>query len=66
MTTNYSSRTVPTTNYNTRQWVDFIMTQLLDFLCTEDWVPLVMESSLITRYTWRTIPTTSYSVRPTI
>lgn len=66
MSTNYSTRTVPTTNYSTRTQISFIMTELLDFLCTEDWVPLIMESSLISRYAWRTIPTTSYSVRPTI
>lgn len=66
MSTNYSSRTIPTTSYSTRTWISFIMTELLDFLMTEDNDYLITDESIYNSYSTRTPITTIYSPRISI
>lgn len=73
MTTNYSTRTIPTTNYTTRRWVKsdlaYLLTQL-GRLCTNNWERILFHSWTFydtpTPFVWRTIPTTNYTTRPII
>lgn len=59
--TAYSERSTVTSEYTTRQWITFIMTELLDFLTTEDDKYLITDESIYNTYTTRTKPTTSYN-----
>ena len=54
--TSYNTRPVVNTTYSTRPWIGFIMTEVLDFLMTEDDKYLITDESIYT----------SYSVRPII
>jgi len=55
MSTTYATRTIPTTSYNWRTWIWYIMTQLLDFLVTESWDYIINDNSINTNYTTRPI-----------
>ena len=66
MTTSYSSRIIPTTNYSSRTWISFIMTELLDFLMTEDNDYIITDDSIYSTYAWRNSVNTTYIWRPTI
>jgi hypothetical protein len=61
VTTPSTARTPVTTNSTARQGITFIMTELLDFLTTEDDKYLITDESVFSEYTARTKPTTSYN-----
>lgn len=73
MATIYSPRTIPTTSYSVRTWVQtdlgYLITQL-GILCDNSGNRIVFHtgnySPWETPYSTRTIPETTYTVRPTI
>lgn len=51
--TTYSSRSIPTSSYTSRQGISFIMTQALDFLMTENNDYLITDESIFNTYSSR-------------
>lgn len=58
MTTPYNTRTIPTTNYDARTDINYLLVEDLWYLLQEDWFKILLENS----YNINTL----YITRPTI